>query len=157
MTEQFQDHGGDLYLMREIVRTHQVLMNTFSRVLGIPPSRFMLMKFLATAENGVGVTELAAKLGVSPAAVARLVKEMEDERFVVRRGDSRDGRRNYISLSAKGIKLVEQLQLRGYKLECALASFIEPEEIVVATRVLAKLRDFMGSIPASESVSNAPP
>lgn len=146
MPDHFQHKGDELHLLRDISRTSQIMMTTFSRAMGIPASRFMLMKYLAMNENGVGVTELAAKMEVNPAAVVRLLKEMEDERIVLRRGDPRDKRRNYVSLSPKGVKLFEQLHLRSHELERALGAFIDPKDIVVATRVLAKLREFMESI-----------
>ncbi len=147
MTERFQHTGDEFHLLREIVRTHQIMMTSFSRAMGMPASRFQLLRHLAMAEKGVGVTDLAAKLEVNPAAVTRLVKEMEDEHFVVRRGDPRDGRRNYLSLTAKGVKLFEQLHLRSHKMERALAAFIDPQEIIIATRVLEKLQEFMKDIP----------
>lgn len=146
MADHFQHQGDEFHLLRDIGRTSQVLMTTVSRAMGMPASRFMLMKFLAMHENGIGVTDLAARMEVNPAAVVRLVKEMEDERIVVRRGDPRDKRRNYISLSPKGAKMFEQLHLRSHELERALGKFIDPKEIAVTVRVLAQLRQFMESI-----------
>lgn len=146
----FHNRDDDLHLFREIGRTHQMIVQTFSRALGMPASRFMLMKFLAKAGNGVGVTDLAAMLEVNPAAVVRLVQEMEDEHFVVRRDDPKDGRRSYISLTPKGVKLFEQLHQRSHAFERALTAFIDADEIATATRVLAKLREFMGTIPDAE-------
>jgi DNA-binding MarR family transcriptional regulator len=146
MPDHFEHKGDEFHLLRDVGRTSQVLMTTVSRTMGIPASRFMLMRFLAMNENGIGVTDLAARMEVNPAAIVRLVKEMEDERIVVRRGDPRDKRRNYISLSPKGAKLFEQLHLRSHEMERALAAFIDPKEIAITVRVLAKLREFMESV-----------
>ena len=60
-------HNGDEpHLLREIVRTHQVLMTGFSREVGMPASRFALMRILANNE-GVGVMALARQLGINAA------------------------------------------------------------------------------------------
>lgn len=147
MADHFQHKGDELHLLRDVVRTAHIMTATFSQAIGIPPSRFMLMRFLALNDNGIGVNDLAAKMSVNPAAVVRLIKDMEDERIVVRRGDPRDKRRNYVSLSPKGIKLFEQLHRRSHELERAMASFIDPKEIDIAVGVLARLREFMETIP----------
>jgi DNA-binding MarR family transcriptional regulator len=147
MPAHFQHKGGERHLLREIVRAHQVLMSAFSRNMGMPASRFALMRQLATAENGMGVTDLAAALEIDAAAVTRLVKEMEAERLATRRPDPHDRRRNYVSLSGKGAKLFEQLHHRSHELERALDQAIGAEELTAAAEVLAKLRDFVGRLP----------
>lgn len=146
MPDHFEPNSDEFHLLRDIARTSQIMMTTVSRALGIPGSHFMLMKFLAMNANGIGVTELAAKMDVNSAAVARLIKGMEDERIVLRRGDPRDKRRNYVSLSPKGVKLFEQLRQRSHALERALGDFIAPQDIAVASRVLAQLRECMESV-----------
>ena len=66
--------GDESHLVREIVRTNQVLMNGFSRMVGMSMSRLTLMRLLATADEGVGVNDLARHLGINAAAVTRQVK-----------------------------------------------------------------------------------
>lgn len=145
-TPQFRHQGDELHLLREVVRTHQVLMAAFSRGMGMPASRFALMRLLAVSENGVGVMDLAAQLGVNAAAVTRQVKELERDGLVRRRPDARDGRRHYVSLSAKGARLFEEMHERSHGLERALASVISTGEMTAAAAVLAKLRDFVGTL-----------
>src|SRR4030042_962676 len=67
------------HLLREIIRTHQVLMAGFSREVGMPASRLELMRLLASADGDVGVMELARHLGINAAAVRRQVQGMEGE------------------------------------------------------------------------------
>src|SRR5512137_2005549 len=91
----FPKHTGDEpHLLREIVRAHQVLMAGFSREVGMPASRFALMRVLA--DGDAGVTDLARRLGVNAAAVTRQLQEMEAEGLVRRRADPGDGRRSYV-------------------------------------------------------------
>lgn len=136
--------GNEPHLLREIVRTHQVLMSGFSRAVGVPGARFALMRILANAfPNDMGVMEIARQLGINAASVTRSVKEMEKENLILRRPDARDGRRNHVKLSAKGLKVFEHIHQRGHELECSLYSLISPEEMASAADVLGKLRRFI--------------
>jgi DNA-binding MarR family transcriptional regulator len=135
--------GDEPHLLREIVRTHQVLVARFAREAGMPASRFLLMRLLAITEKDVGVMDLARRLGINAAAVTRQVKEMQDEGLIRRRADPQDGRRNYVSLSPKGRKLFAAIHDRNHEFERSLSSVISAEEMAAAAAVLTKLRTFI--------------
>lgn len=141
--EKLHHRGDEPHLLREVLRTYQVLMAGFSRKMGMPSARFALMRLLAIAESDVGVMDLARQLGVNAAAVTRQVKELEGERLVCRRADRKDGRRRYVRLSPKGRKLFEEIHERNHELERSLSSVISDEEMRSATTVLTKLRIFV--------------
>jgi DNA-binding MarR family transcriptional regulator len=139
--------GEESHLLREIVRTNQVLMTGFSRVVGMNASRFALMRLLAlAAPEGAGVLKLSRQLGINAAAVTRLVKTMEAERLVVRHADTEDGRRTYIRLSAKGMKTFETLHAHGHELERSLSTLISAGDMAVAVKVLMSLRAFLENL-----------
>jgi DNA-binding MarR family transcriptional regulator len=154
-SDPFRHQGDELHLLREVVRTHQVLMATISRAIGIPASRFALMRLVATSEDGAGVMDLAAQLGINAAAVTRQLKDMERKGLVRRRMDARDGRRNYLSLSVKGMKLFAELHERSHELERALVDNIGAQEMSAAADVLVKLRNFVGRMSNERSSRNA--
>ncbi len=135
--------GHEPHLLREIVRTHQVLMAGFSRKVGMPASRFALMRLLAHAAGGAGVMELARELGINAAAVTRQVQEMEADGLVRRRADPRAGRRSHVELSPKGRKTFVEIHDRTHELERALAQVVSSEEMSAAAAVLGKLRVFL--------------
>jgi DNA-binding MarR family transcriptional regulator len=138
-----QHRGDESHLLREIARTHQVLMAGFSRQAGVPASQFALMRLLATNARDAGVMDLARRLGINAAAVTRLVKEMETEHLILRRADAKDRRRSYVRLSAQGLRIFEEVHARSHKLEHALSSTIGPGEIAVTLEVLSKVRNFI--------------
>lgn len=139
-----QHTGDEPHLLREIVRTHQVLMSGFSREVGMPASRVALLRILANAlPDDVGIMELARKLGINAAAVTRQVKEMEAQGLILRRSDGRDGRRSYVKLSDEGLKTFNNIHDRSHELERSLTLFISPEEMAQAVDVLTRLRRFI--------------
>jgi DNA-binding MarR family transcriptional regulator len=144
--EKLHHRGDEPHLLREVVRTYQVLMAGFSRKIGIPASQFALMRLLAVAESDVGVMDLARQLGVNAAAVTRQVKVLERERLVSRRADPKDGRRSYVNLSPKGQRLFEEIHERTHELEQSLSSVLGTEEMRSAAMVLTKLRTFVDGL-----------
>jgi len=136
--------AGDVHLIRELMRTHQAVLAVFAREVGMPASRLAVMRLLAIAgPKRMGVMEIARQLGVNAAAVTRQVQEMERERLLVRRADAKDKRRIDMQLSAKGRKTFERLHDRSHQLERSLVSAIAAEEMQIAARVLATLRDVL--------------
>ena len=135
--------GDEPHLLREILRTYQVLMSGFTRRTGMPASRFALMRFVALAEGDVGITEIARRLGINPAAVTRQVQDLERDGLIRRRADGKDGRRCRIGLSPKGRRTFEEIHERTHELERSLSAVIGAGEMRDAAAVLAKLRTFL--------------
>jgi DNA-binding MarR family transcriptional regulator len=90
--------------------------------------------------------ELAGQLGINAAAVTRQINEMEREGLVRRRADPKDGRRNYVKLSAKGLRLFEEIHDRSHELERSLSSVIGDKEMAIAASALLKLREFVATL-----------
>jgi DNA-binding MarR family transcriptional regulator len=135
--------GDEPHLLRDIVRTHQVLMARFSRAVGMPAARFAVVRLLVGADRDIGIMDLARQLGINAAAVTRQVQEMESEGLVRRRADPRDKRRHYLTVSPKGLRLFGQIHDRTHALERRLSAVITAEEMTAATQTLAKLRAFL--------------
>jgi len=143
--DELHHRGDEPHLLREVLRTYQVLMSGFARETGMPASRFALMRLLAVSEKDAGITDLARHLGINPAAVTRQVQDMEREGLIRRHADSKDGRRSYVGLSPKGKRLFEEIHTRTHELERSLSSVLGVEEMRSAAIVLMKLRTFVES------------
>jgi DNA-binding MarR family transcriptional regulator len=137
--------GDEPHLLRDIVRTHQVLMAGFSRGVGMPAARFALMRLLVGADRDVGIMDLARLLGINAAAVTRQIQAMEAEGLVRRRADPRDKRRHCLKLSPKGFRLFGRIHDRTHALERHLSAVIPAEEMAAAAQTLAKLRAIVES------------
>lgn len=142
--------GDEPHLLREVVRTYQVLIAGFSREMGMPASRFALIRLLAVADSDVGVMDLARSLGVNAAAVTRQVQELERERLVRRRPDPNDGRRSCVALSPKGRRLAVEIHERVHGLERELSSLLGASEMTSAAGTLARLRAHLEGLRLNE-------
>lgn len=142
--------GNERHLLREIVRTHQVMMVGFTRVVGMPASRFALMRLLAAAlPEDIGIMDLARQLGINVAAVTRQIKQMQSEGLVLRRTDRRDKRRSYVRLSAKGCRTFKEIHRGSHELEDMLASIISVDDFAVTVTVLTRLRELIEQLMTS--------
>lgn len=135
--------GDEPHLLREVIRTYQVLMAGISREIGMPASRLAVLRILAITDGGAGVMDLARSLGINAAAVTRQVQDLERDRLIQRRSDPNDGRRTRLGLSPKGRRLFEEIHERSHALERSLSAAISADEMAAAAAVLAKLRAFV--------------
>jgi DNA-binding MarR family transcriptional regulator len=144
MTDRVFDlhHAGDEpHLLREIMRTQQAVLSVFSRQVGMPAARLVLMRLLASCHpEAVGIMWIARQLGINAAAVTRQVKAMESERLVERCADARDGRRSQVKLTADGLRIFQQVHERAHTFERALSTTISAEDMAATVRVLVHLR-----------------
>lgn len=150
-TPSVRHRGDEPHLLREVMRTHQALMVTFSQTVGMPASRLALMRLLAVSGEDLGVMDMARRLAINPAAVSRLLRTMEREGLVRRRAHPRDGRRATVTLSPAGLRLFEEIHERTHQLERTLATVIRPDEMKAAAEVLVRLRDAVAELPPLES------
>lgn len=137
------EHDGP-HIFREIVRTHQVLIEAFSREVGMSGARLAVLRQVAV-EGEAGVADLARALGVTPAAITRRVQELEREGLLSRRDDERDGRRTWVRLTREGMDAFEQLHERAHATERALTEGVGARDLAAAVRVLAAVREKLGT------------
>lgn len=147
MDYEHHHEGDEPHLLREVMRVHQILLNVFSRQVGMPASRLALMRSVAVCgPENIGIMEIARRLGVDAAAVTRQVKEMESEGLVDRVGDARDGRRSNVRLTPDGLRVFEQVHERAHEFERELGSVVDSDDIATAVRVLSQLRGALESL-----------
>jgi DNA-binding MarR family transcriptional regulator len=134
-------HAGDEpHLVRAVMRTHQAIVQAFTRAVGIPSSRLVLMHIIATCETGdLGIMEIARQLGVNAAAITRQVQDMEAAGLVSRGTDPIDKRRSPVRLTETGRASFERLHQRAHNFERNLGASVSAEDIATAVRVLAQV------------------
>jgi DNA-binding MarR family transcriptional regulator len=141
----FDRSENKVHLLHEIMKVHQALLAIFSRQVGLPPSKLALLRLLAISyPEGIGVMELAKKLGVNAAAVTRQVKEIEAQRIVCRIQDTKDARRNYVKLTTEGVQTLEKFHKRSHEFEGQICDAIDPDDLAVAIRVLTQIKTAIG-------------
>lgn len=141
-------HDGDeSHLLREIMRAQQALLNVFSREVGMPIARLLLIRVIfMNKPKEMGTMEIARNLGIDAAAVTRHINELEKQGLAIRRQDIRDGRRSYVGLTPRGEKTFAGIQERSHEFEKQLENRLNKKNVAVATKVLGEVRALLESI-----------
>lgn len=116
---------------------------------------------------GLKVAELLDILKITKQSLARVLKQLVDEGFIIQKAGNEDRRERRLYLSAKGARLTDKLtQIQAKRIEGALAE-LGPEADVVARNFLfamiaekdrpqveTLIRGQRGAMPADESDCN---
>jgi DNA-binding MarR family transcriptional regulator len=104
-------------------------------------AKFRYLDALAAADGGLGIVEIADRIGVDQPRASRLTAELEQAGLVARARDPADQRRHVVSLTPAGRRPVEQASARRrQRVEQALQALTPSEREHLAdllTRFLA--------------------
>lgn len=84
--------------------------------------------FYVLAEGEKTVTEIAAEIGHSQPSVSKIIREMVKSSLVKEKKDPRDGRRNVVALSKKGIEIKEKIKHQYTDVEAAIEAVLAQTE-----------------------------
>lgn len=147
----FRHTGQESHILREVILTHQALLNDFSRVMGMPSSRLGILRVVAVSyPTLVGPMEIARRLGINAAAITRRLHDMEADGLITRLDSEHDARRRAVVLTDKGREIFEQLHLRNHQFEERLRAITGESDLATAVKVLAEIRTIISSF-AEES------
>ena len=96
------------HMQRHLGRMQHRIVEARVRSLGIHPSQHILLMRLSDMGRFPSQAQIAEELDISPASVARTLKQLEAGGYIERCGSDVDGRRNEIAISAKGEEMVKR-------------------------------------------------
>jgi DNA-binding MarR family transcriptional regulator len=116
---------------------------------------------------GLKVAELLDILQITKQSLARVLKQLVDESFIIQKAGNEDRRERRLYLSAKGARLTDKLtQIQAKRIEGALAELGSGADVVARNflfamisekdrpQVEALIRSEHGGLPADESNRN---
>lgn len=80
-------------------------------------------------EEGTPVTKIAPRMGMEPNSLSRLLKSMEEKKFISRKRDEVDKRMAYVYLTKKGKEKREVAMKAVYRLERAIVNQIDEAKL----------------------------
>lgn len=94
-----------------LLRAREIIMSHFRPMLArhdITEQQWRVLRVLAEA-GPLEATELANHASILPPSLTRIIKAMEERRFITRNRVKDDGRRTRLSISPAGLTLIEEL------------------------------------------------
>lgn len=97
---------GSKYILIDRFRRIKQLLDSIPLQSGISHSEFCVMNIIAE-KDGITVSEIAAELGVSPPAVSRSLKFMENRTLITREANMNNRRNTIVKLTNNGRETLE--------------------------------------------------
>ena len=93
--------------MIHVMRTHHRILDKQSASIGLHRGQRMMLLRLSRCGKIMSQREIADQLDVSPALVARTLKTLSEDGYIAREGDESDCRRNAVTITKKGLHIIE--------------------------------------------------
>ncbi len=103
-------------------------------------SQHMLLVHLQRRGDYFSQKELAAHLGISPAALAVKIKKLESDGFIIRKKAKKDSRINAVSITEKGKEILDKTHKLFAGIDKRMISGIDEAELKIFEKCLDKMR-----------------
>jgi MarR family transcriptional regulator, organic hydroperoxide resistance regulator len=104
-----EDHKELGKLFFSIGRLQSTRADQYLDQIGLFRGQGMLLKFLVH-HDGLTHSEIAEKLEISPAAVTKVIRRLEEQNFLKRQPDPKDDRISRVFIQPEGKKVADDIQ-----------------------------------------------
>ncbi|MEO2204845.1 MarR family transcriptional regulator [Paenibacillus pabuli] len=133
-----KDWSQESKLLYEMYRVNNAINTTFDAYISISQSRFEILA-LIYQEIEISQGDLQKKVTLDKAAVARHLKQLEDNKVVSRRKKDGDNRIILVQLTDYGRELIESSQKEKEYFAKELLTDINDTELNVLRKILVQL------------------
>ena len=138
--ERFEYLKATMRKMFCIARMHRTLFERNISSMGIHQSQHHILMYLDKEGEIISQKHIAEKFGVSPAAIARLLKGLEAEGYIERSSIENDSRFNKIIITEKGKDIVRKSRLMFQNTDEEIFADFTDEEISQFNSMLDKIQ-----------------
>jgi homoprotocatechuate degradation regulator HpaR len=138
-------------LPMSLLRAREAVMRHFRPSLrdhGLTEQQWRILRALASVDTTIEVTELARLAFLLGPSLSRILRDLEARHLIERRVVKADLRRGTVSISAKGLKLIEAVAPSSEAIYAAMTKRY-------GARKLADLQDMLATLEGSLSESGA--
>lgn len=119
-------------------RFDQALVAVHSKKLGMSVNNCKIMRVIAF-HGPLSATELGARTSLDPDKITRAVDTLVDRSYVIRKADEADRRKVVLTLSAKGRRVHDKIEMVVSAMESEILSVLTAEERKALGSSLEKL------------------
>lgn len=136
-------------------RLHHRIVERRLSGLGVHNSQHWMLMYLARTGKIPAQKEIAEDMNMSPASVAATVKKLSQGGYIEKTGCDSDNRRNQISITPKGMQVVQQSRSYFEQIEQAMFKSLSEEQIQTLCDTLGvimeNLNEYEESLNARDS------
>lgn len=128
-------------LMMRITRIHHRINLGAVSKLGIHPSQHFLLMCLGRMGSAVSQTQIASEMDVTPASVARTIKNLDMGGYIKRNESEGDCRRNEIYVTEKGRRVTEESKRMFHEIDEGIYAGFSDEDLLQLRGLLRRMLD----------------
>ncbi|MBQ8506193.1 MAG: MarR family transcriptional regulator [Clostridia bacterium] len=137
-------------LQMQIGRMRHRIIDGRIQELGIHPSQHLMLVHLSRMGRILSQARLAEELNVSPALVARTLKNLEAGGYIERADSSTDGRRNEITITSLGEAVLRKGKCMVQGVDACSFEGFSTEELDQLQGLLKKMFDNIARLEQAE-------
>lgn len=129
----------------KLIRAHSSLLNSFEKVCGLHMARWRLLYNLARVGRA-SQNELSRSTTMGPAAVTRILADMERQKLIFRKQSEEDSRRIIVELTPEGEALVARTAEKREDFIRLALDGLSDAEVVLLERLLSEIDSNLASV-----------
>lgn len=118
---------------------------------GLHRNQHRLLMYLAHHDGDISQKDIAAHFDVSPAAVANILKALEQQGYIERKADASDTRRNIVDITEKGNRILDETKDAFDNIDRQMTKGLSDKDIQVFFKCLDTMADNLKKIMEEES------
>ena len=124
-----QDYHQLCCMLMRTMRMHRRIIEGRIQSLGIHPSQHFVLMQLSREGCMTSQARMAEMMDVSPASVARTLKNLDEGGYITRSDSQADSRRNEIAITPKGKAVVQESRQLFMDVDSAVYADFSAEEL----------------------------
>ncbi len=147
--------------LKRTERMHKAVVDSRISALGIHRNQHSVLREIECVEKIPGAKplsqkDLAEKFGISAAAVAMMMKKMEQDGYIKRVMSQSDNRYNELYLTEYGQDILNRTRNIFCDINAATYAGLTDDEIELMIRCLQKMQENLCALPELEGVTDVP-
>ena len=137
---------ANLMRAREAVMAH---VRPVLRAYDVTEPQWRVLRTLSSVDE-VEVTQLATMVFLLPSSLSRILRDLGDRNLIQRRTAENDLRRGLVSISDKGMALIEAASPRAARVNVEIETLFGPERMQALLGMLSELEKSLGGPQAGD-------
>jgi homoprotocatechuate degradation regulator HpaR len=143
-------------LPMSLLRAREAVMKQFRpslRRYGVTEQQWRILRALATVD-AIEVTELARVAFLLGPSLSRILRDLEERQLIERRTAKGDLRRGVVSISQKGLKLIELIAPTSEAIYAAITQRYGAQKLAGLQDMLATLENSLATLDVAEATAS---
>jgi DNA-binding MarR family transcriptional regulator len=140
----FNHRRSVTFRLAQAAHAYRVRAGSHLSRIGLHPGQESLLKALAE-NDGISMSELAARLGVQPPTVTKMISRLAAQDYVERRQSSGDGRQANVFLTERGQRAIAMIDKLWKRVEKDALAGIDDKDRKRLRKILRQLERNLGA------------